>query len=182
MAGSLAAATSTRVDSASKHILPCKVNTDYLASMFSDSVDNAMRVLQTDKMKYCTHKDDIVIGTGRPMYGCSINNSRKKAYPSVISTMGAIPVENLRFMAFSNFYVQKMEDSANVKQIFGQLLGRKRKMRDYEDEDELLSKHWTPKQFEAFKTQRKENDEVNEGILQKVKKDMEGKLNVDRTK
>lgn len=56
MAGSIASATSTRVDSASKHILPCKVNTDYMASLVGDNSENAMRELQINKMKYCMHK------------------------------------------------------------------------------------------------------------------------------
>lgn len=90
MAGSLASATSTRVDSASKHIVPCKVNTDYMASLVGNNVDNAMRELQTNKMRYCMHKDDVVIGLGRPMYGSSVNNNRKKAYPSVIVTLASM--------------------------------------------------------------------------------------------
>ena len=47
MAHSLATATGTRVDSASKHIVPCKVNTDYMASLISAAhSDNPQRELQ----------------------------------------------------------------------------------------------------------------------------------------
>lgn len=47
MAHSLASATGTRVDSASKHIVPCRVCTDYMASLISSQhTDNAMRELQ----------------------------------------------------------------------------------------------------------------------------------------
>ena len=47
MAHSLATATGTRVDSASKHIVPCKVSTDYMASLISAShAENAQRELQ----------------------------------------------------------------------------------------------------------------------------------------
>ena len=47
MAHSLATATGTRVDSASKHIVPCKVSTDYMASLISSAhADNAQRELQ----------------------------------------------------------------------------------------------------------------------------------------
>ena len=47
MAHSLASATGTRVDSASKHIVPCKVSTDYMASLISAQyADNPMRELQ----------------------------------------------------------------------------------------------------------------------------------------
>ncbi len=47
MSHSLASATGTRVDSASKHIVPCKVSTDYMASLISSQhAENAMRELQ----------------------------------------------------------------------------------------------------------------------------------------
>jgi hypothetical protein len=47
MAHSLATTTGTRVDSASKHIVPCRVSTDYMASLISaHHADNAMRELQ----------------------------------------------------------------------------------------------------------------------------------------
>ena len=47
MSHSLATATGTRVESASKHIVPCKVSTDYMASLISaQHSDNAQRELQ----------------------------------------------------------------------------------------------------------------------------------------
>ena len=47
MAHSLATSTGTRVDSAAKHIVPCKVSTDYMASLISaQHADNAYRELQ----------------------------------------------------------------------------------------------------------------------------------------
>ena len=33
------------------------------------------------------HKDDIVVGLGRPMFGTSVHLNRKKAYPSVVTTI-----------------------------------------------------------------------------------------------
>lgn len=47
MAHSLASATGTRVDSASKHIIPCRVATDYMMSLIGSRHDeNASRLLQ----------------------------------------------------------------------------------------------------------------------------------------
>ena len=43
---------------------------------------------QINKHKYCMAKDDIVMGLGRPMFGASVHNNKKKAYPSVITTLG----------------------------------------------------------------------------------------------
>jgi hypothetical protein len=118
MAGSLASATNTRVDSASKHIIPCKVNTDYMASLVGPNVDNSMRELQTNKMKYCMHKDDVVIGLGRPTFGSSINNSRKKAYPSVIVTLASMDAFTRKWIAVHNFLVRGYDDKDSIKQTF----------------------------------------------------------------
>lgn len=47
MSHSLASSTGTRVESASKHIVPCKVATDYLMALVgSRHTDNAARELQ----------------------------------------------------------------------------------------------------------------------------------------
>lgn len=114
----------TRVDSASKHILPCKVNTDYMASLVDNNVDNSMRELQTNKMRYCMHKDDIVIGLGRPMYGSSINSSRKKAYPSVIVTLASMEDPARKWIAIHNFLVKGFNDSSDYKKMYLDHMGR----------------------------------------------------------
>lgn len=67
MAASLASMTNTRVDSASKHIVPCKVNTDYMASLVGGNVDNSMRELQTNKMRCETHAHALT--HARPSFG-----------------------------------------------------------------------------------------------------------------
>jgi len=55
MAHSLASATGTSVESASKHIVACRVCTDYMASLISSQhADNAMRELQVAKF-LCLH-------------------------------------------------------------------------------------------------------------------------------
>ena len=118
MAASLASATSSRVDSASKHIIPCRTNTDYLASLFDNTYDNAMRELQQNKHKYATAQNDIVIGLGRPMYGSSVNSTRKKAYPSTIATLGAMPKEARLWIAAQNFLVKDYMDVENLKREF----------------------------------------------------------------
>lgn len=115
MAGSLASATSSRVDSASKHIVPCKVNTDYMVSLMELSTSDGTRELQVNKMKYCMHKDDIVIGLGRPCYGTSTNMCNKKAYPSVVTNMGGSSKHFRRFIALKNFAVSKYDDMNEIK-------------------------------------------------------------------
>jgi hypothetical protein len=111
MAGSLASATSSRVDSASKHIVPCKVNTDFLISTMHDSnVHGATRELQIHKMKYCMHKDDLVIGLGRALGTVSVYNYQKKAYPTVFTTNVGWGKDVRKFLALVNCHVQAPED------------------------------------------------------------------------
>lgn len=116
MAGSLAAATTSRVDSASKHIVPCKVNTDYMASLVNQSNNDAMRELQINKHKYCMHKDDLAIGLGRPLYGSSMFSTKKKAYKSVIVTLAAMEPEVRRWIALTNFIVDSPDTLQQYKQ------------------------------------------------------------------
>lgn len=66
-AGSLASATSSRVDSASKHIQPCKVNTDYMISLLEAYCDAPARELQNNKMRYCMHKVRPRRAVGEPL-------------------------------------------------------------------------------------------------------------------
>ena len=58
---SLASATGTRVDSACKHIQQCRVSFDHML----DFVENAHE-LERNKMQYCVHKDEMVVGVSRP--------------------------------------------------------------------------------------------------------------------
>jgi hypothetical protein len=110
MANSLATATNSRVDSASKHIVPCKVNTDYLTSIMNMSHSDSTRELQVNKMKYCVHKDDVVIGLGRATYGASVNSCYKKAYPSVISTISGMNMHVRQWIAMTNFRTEELSD------------------------------------------------------------------------
>lgn len=85
---SLASATSSRVDSASKHIQPCKVNTDYMLSTVEGVVEDPRKELEQNKHKYSMAKDDMVVGLGRPRFQPSLLTNRKRAYPSVITNLG----------------------------------------------------------------------------------------------
>jgi hypothetical protein len=89
-----------------------------MASLVDGNVDNRMRELQINKMKYCMHKDDIVIGLGRPMFGSSINSSKKKAYPSVIVTLASMEPYARRWIAIHNFGVSNYNDSETIKNVF----------------------------------------------------------------
>jgi hypothetical protein len=82
---SLASATSTRVDSACKHIQQCRVSYDHML----DFVDSAHE-LEKDKMKYCVHKDEMAVGVARPWDKEATRQLSISAYPRIVSNMGDI--------------------------------------------------------------------------------------------
>ncbi len=75
----LGTATGTRVDSAAKHIMACKVDTRLLACWLNNPEADAVNALHSDKMKWCMHKDEIVLNTSK-------NNL--EAYLMVVTTVG----------------------------------------------------------------------------------------------
>lgn len=84
--------------------------------MFDSRVtENPIRELTSNKHKYSTAQNDVVIGLGRPLFGSSILSTRKKAYPSVVATLGPMRDEIRRFIAAQNFLVQDYTDMAHIK-------------------------------------------------------------------
>lgn len=83
---SLATATSTRVDSACKHIQQCRVSYDHML----DFVESAHE-LKRNKMQYCVHKDEMTVGVARPWKRQRvIKGLGVSAYPRVVSNLGDI--------------------------------------------------------------------------------------------
>ena len=73
---------------------------------------------QINKHKYSMAKDDIVIGLGRPMYGSSVHANRKKAYPSVITTLAQMENEARRWIAVHNFLCRSYLDSDRMQKEY----------------------------------------------------------------
>jgi hypothetical protein len=96
---SLASATSTRVDSACKHIQQCRVSYDHML----DFVDTPFE-LEKNKMNYCVHKDEIVVGVARPWDKERVRMLPISAYPRIISNLGDITAVkydlNLRMLKY----------------------------------------------------------------------------------
>ena len=86
---SLAAATGTRVDSACKHIQQCRVSYDHML----DFVENSHE-LERNKMQYCVHKDEMVVGIARPWAKDTTKGLPASAYPRIISNLGDITTKN----------------------------------------------------------------------------------------
>jgi len=82
MAASLGTGTGSRVDSAAKHIMACKMDSRLLSSYVKDECDTN-NYLHINKHKFCMTKDEIVMNTTRK--GPEAPNA---AYPLVITTLG----------------------------------------------------------------------------------------------
>jgi hypothetical protein len=98
---SLGSATGSRVDSAAKHIMACKMDTKLLSNWRSmaDNNTEAASCLHNSKMKWCMHKDEIVLNTTKQNTFSGNSDSSVKAYPMVITTVGDMQEETRRFIA-----------------------------------------------------------------------------------
>jgi hypothetical protein len=82
---SLANITGTQLDSACKHIQQCRVSYDHMLPF----VENADE-LEKDKMKFCAHKDEFIVGVGRPWKKSRTRSMVPTAYPRILSNLGNI--------------------------------------------------------------------------------------------
>lgn len=119
---SLASATNTRVDSACKHHHQCRVSTDDLLGMMVPA--NDVEELKRNKYKYCAHKDELIVGVGRPW---APEESRKKmnnAYPRVISNLGMMDGKSgdsstfQKMIIYMYHYCCSLDDKKNIIRWF----------------------------------------------------------------
>ena len=80
----IASSTGTRVDSASKHIMACKVASDLLHMWCQGDA----QVLHANKNKYCMHRDELVLNVNQALNASSVMSKQGNAYPAVITTLG----------------------------------------------------------------------------------------------
>ena len=77
--------TGTRIDSAAKHQVACRIDFERMLSW----VNYDHMVLQREKLRYCMKENDLAIGCGAPLRNNEPQrtNTRNKAYPSVVVTL-----------------------------------------------------------------------------------------------
>jgi hypothetical protein len=83
-AASLGSATGSRVDSAAKHTMACKVDTKFFRCGLEQGGEFADNILHQNKMRYAMQKDEIVMNTTKKFL--SVPGSQ--AYPLVVTTLG----------------------------------------------------------------------------------------------
>ena len=90
---SLAFTTGTRVDSAAKHIMACKIDSQ-LMKAYAGNTHATLEDLHHAKLDFITEKDDLVVNVCQKLF--KSNDNAYHAYPPVISHMGK-STERLRF-------------------------------------------------------------------------------------
>ena len=83
-AASLGSATGSRVDSAAKHTMACKLDTRFFRCGFEQGGEFADNILHQNKMRYAMQKDEIVMNTTKKFL--SVPGSQ--TYPLVVTTLG----------------------------------------------------------------------------------------------
>jgi len=83
-AASLGSATGSRVDSAAKHTMACKIDTKFFRSALGQGGEFADNILHQNKMKYAMQKDEIVMNTTKKF----LTVPGSQAYPLVATTLG----------------------------------------------------------------------------------------------
>jgi len=82
----IAAATGTRVDSAAKHTMACRVGEAMMMCWCNDRRD-PRSYIHNHKMKFCMHKNDLVLNCGQALNDCATLMFACKAYPAVVSNL-----------------------------------------------------------------------------------------------
>lgn len=90
---SLAFSTGTRVDSAAKHIMACKIDSQ-LMKAYAGEKDVTLQGLDHAKLDFLTEKDDLIMNTCQKLF--KAGDGAMHAYPPVISHMGKCK-DHMRF-------------------------------------------------------------------------------------
>ena len=94
---SIGSATGTRLDSAAKHIMACRVHTNLIKKLLTNGVD-ADRELMRDKHRYCVTKDEMVVNVTTPLFANGLSVSRS-AYPLITSHLSQLDLEARNFLS-----------------------------------------------------------------------------------
>lgn len=117
---SLAQGTNTRLDSACKHIQQCRVSTDDMLRFVSEDAEE----LQRNKYRYCVHKDELVVGIGRPWDAkATVKRIANAAYPRVISNLGTLMDNDqtrvaINMIRFMNHYARTVTERQDIINYF----------------------------------------------------------------
>jgi len=115
---SLASATNTRLDTAARHMQQCRVSTDDMMRLVGQDSEE----LQRNKYRYCVHKDELVVGVGRP-WNTRVVKKTNNAYPRVVSNLGALNDDErtrgaINMIRFMNHFARTMYEKRMIVEFF----------------------------------------------------------------
>jgi hypothetical protein len=115
---SLASATNTRLDTSCRHHQQCRVSTDDMLA-YTMPAKNDHEELQRNKYRYCIHKDEFVVGIGRPWVSQVTRKRTNNAYPRVISNLGQLSMENdgklaLMMIKYMYHYARTIQEKTDI--------------------------------------------------------------------
>jgi hypothetical protein len=115
---SLASATNTRLDTSCRHHQQCRVSTDDMLA-YTLPAKNDHEELQRNKYRYCIHKDEFVVGIGRPWVSQVTRKRTNNAYPRVISNLGQLSMKNdgklaLMMIRYMYHYARTIQEKADI--------------------------------------------------------------------
>ena len=84
MTGGIASMTRTRVDSAAKHIMPAKIDSN-LMKVYCGGEHADLQTMHQKKLELLTEKDDLVLNVSRKL--ACLDTRTFHAYPAVVSTL-----------------------------------------------------------------------------------------------
>ena len=106
---SIGTATGSRVDSAAKHIMACKVDSRLLGRWLENpNHSDPTSYMHTNKMKFCMHKDEIVLNTTKKKLH---QDGSAKAYPMVLSTVGEMH-------EMTKIYIKNLYANGSARRFF----------------------------------------------------------------
>lgn len=97
----IATATGTRVDSAAKHTMACKVDSELFLRWFPVESNSRLQI-STNKMKYAMQKDELVLNVTQMLdHGPARSaQANSKAYPAVVTSTGDMSIASKERLAF----------------------------------------------------------------------------------
>ena len=113
----IAQATGTRLDSAAKHTMACKLDDNMHIGWFAETT-NARTHIQSNKYLYAMQKDELVLNVTQKLLATASSGSASgaKAYPAVVTSTGSMPWEVK--IGLRNLYSSKTGEEFLCKREF----------------------------------------------------------------
>ena len=113
--------TSTQIETGSRHMQQCRTNYDVLASLAGSEDD----LLNNDD-RWCMHKDELAVTCNKFISGTSATTANKYAYPSVITCLGPMDL-NEKTMLASYYHLMGQKTGYEITQEIVKVIAAKDK-------------------------------------------------------